>query len=99
MHHHPVSVNSKWIDEMILKDAGHFNKIVQTNKRIKAVLFGHIHQVFEKEINGTFYASAPATCYQVQSNTEKFSIERVSAGYRLIELDGDKFSSKVVWVE
>ena len=98
MHHHPVKINSAWLDEMILKDSEKFNNIIKSNTQVKGVLFGHIHQVFEKNIDGTFYGSAPACCYQVLPKTEMFTIEKLSAGYRLIELDGDKFTSKVVWV-
>lgn len=98
MHHHPIKLNSKWIDKMILKEYEAFNKTVEKNPQIKAVLFGHIHQIFEAMINTTFYASAPATCYQVLSKTEKFTMDKLTPGYRLIELDGDRFSSKVVWV-
>ncbi len=99
MHHHPMLLNSAWLDKYILKDAEKFINLVKSNPQVKAVLFGHIHQVFERNINGTFYGSAPASCYQVLPKTEMFTIEKLSAGYRLIELDGDKFSSKVVWVE
>lgn len=99
MHHHPLLLNSTWLDNYILKDAEKFNNIVKSNPQIKAVLFGHIHQVFEKNLNDTFYGSAPASCYQVLPKTQMFTIEKLTAGYRWIELDGDKFSSKVVWVE
>ena len=99
MHHHPLPVSSKWLDNYILKDAEKFNNIVKSNSQVKAVLFGHIHQVFERNLNGIFYGSAPASCYQVLPKTEMFTIEKLTAGYRLIELDGDKFGSKVVWVE
>ena len=99
MHHHPVPVNSTWLDNYILKNPEAFNNIVKVNPQIKAVLFGHIHQVFEKQINGTFYGSAPACCYQVMPKTETFTIEKLTGGYRWIELDGEKFSSKVVWVD
>ena len=99
MHHHPLLLNSAWLDRYILKDAEKFINLIKLNPQVKAVLFGHIHQVFERNINGTFYGSAPASCYQVLPKTEMFTIEKLSAGYRLIELDGDKFSSKVVWVE
>ena len=99
MHHHPISINSKWLDNYILKNPEKFINIVKSNPQVKAVLFGHIHQVFEKSIDGTFYGSAPASCYQVVPKTETFTIEKLTAGYRLIELDGDKFSSKVIWVD
>lgn len=99
MHHHPVKVNSSWMDEMILKEHSDFNKIIKENLQIKAVLFGHIHQVFEAKVNGTFYASAPATCYQVLPNTERFTMDKLIPGYRLIELTGSQFSSRIIWVE
>lgn len=99
MHHHPVLINSSWMDNMILKDAREFNNIVKENSQIKAVLFGHIHQVFEKNVNGIFYVSAPSTSFQVLPNCEMFALEKLTPGYRLIELDKDKFSSKIVWVE
>ena len=99
MHHHPMLVNSAWLDKMVLKDAEKFNNIIKSNSQVKAVLFGHIHQVFERNLNGVFYGSAPASCYQVLPKAEMFTIEKLTAGYRLIELDGDKFSSKVVWVD
>ena len=99
MHHHPLLINSPWMDNMILKEKEQFNQIIKQNPQIKAVLFGHIHQVFEKTINGTFYASAPSTSFQVLPNCEMFTLEKLTPGYRLIELEDNKFSSKVIWVE
>lgn len=99
MHHHPVPINSSWMDNMILNEADNVNKIIKQNSQIKAVLFGHIHQVFEKTINGTFYGSAPSTSFQVLPNCQMFALEKLTPGYRLIELNGDKFSSQVIWVE
>ena len=98
MHHHPVKIHSTWLDDYILKNPEQFNEVIKTNPQVKAVLFGHIHQVFEKNINGVFYGSTPASCYQVLPKTETFTIEKLNPGYRLIELNEDQFSSKVVWV-
>lgn len=98
MHHHPVSVRSKWIDEMALKNADAFNKGIRKNPQIKAVLFGHVHQAFEEIIDSVFYASAPATSYQVVPNVDKFTVEKLVPGFRFISLQDNKFSSKVVWV-
>ena len=99
MHHHPIPVKSEWLDNYILKNPENFNDIVKIHSQIKAVLFGHIHQVFEKTVNGIFYGSAPAACYQVVPNTKTFTIDKLMPGFRLIELTGEKFSSKVVWIE
>lgn len=99
MHHHPILINSLWMDKTIVKDAEKFNSIVKTNTQIKAVLFGHVHQNFEKIINDVFYASSPSSCFQVLANSEMFTVEKLIPGYRIIELNDNNFSSNVVWVE
>ena len=99
MHHHPIPVDSEWMDSYILKNSDEFNEIIKSNKQVKAVLFGHIHQIFERSINGSFYGSAPASCYQVVPKTKTFTIDKLIPGFRLIELSGEKFNSRVVWVE
>ncbi|OGI19943.1 MAG: hypothetical protein A3B68_00140 [Candidatus Melainabacteria bacterium RIFCSPHIGHO2_02_FULL_34_12] len=99
MHHHPILIESPWLDAMMLKQADKFNSIIKNHPQIKAVLFGHIHQVVEQKINGTYYASAPATCYQALAKTKMFTVEKHTPGYRIIEINGDKFNTKVIWVE
>lgn len=99
MHHHPLKINSLWLDKMMLREGDEFNRIVKQNPQIKAVLFGHIHQVYEDNINGIFYGSSPATSYQILPNAEMFAIEKLIPGYRLIELQEDKISSKIIWVK
>lgn len=96
MHHHPIEISSLWMDKMILAEKERFNKIINKNSQIKAVLFGHIHQVFERTIGGVFYASAPSTSFQVLPNCEMFTLEKLAPGYRLIELSKDTFFSKVI---
>lgn len=97
MHHHPVPIKSKWMDKMILKNHDDFNKVVRENSQIKAVLFGHIHQVFEEKIDNVFYGSVPATCYQLVPQNNVFAVDKLTPGFRLITLDGNEFKSKVVW--
>ena len=99
MHHHPILINSPLMNTMILKENEKFNNVIKENQQVKAVLFGHVHQVFEKTINETFYASCPATCYQIQPGCENFTVEKTIPGYRLLDLEKDKVTSRVVWVE
>jgi len=95
MHHHPLKVNS-WLDGMILLDCENFNSVVKNNPQVKGVFFGHIHQAFEKNINGIFYGSVPSTSYQILPETKRFALDVLTPGYRLIELNVDKFTSKIV---
>ena len=95
MHHHPLKVNS-WLDGMILLDSENFNSIIKKNSQIKGVLFGHIHQVFESNIDKTFYGSVPSTSYQILPQTKRFVLDVLPPGYRIIELNGNNLSTKVV---
>ena len=99
MHHHPMKIDSPWKDAMMLINYEKFNSVVERNPQIKAVLYGHIHQVFESNINGTFYGSVPSTSYQIHPKTEVFTMDTESTGYRIIELNEETFTSKVVRVE
>lgn len=99
LHHHPININSKWIDDMMLENANRFNEIVSKYKNVKAVFFGHIHQVFEKVENGILYASAPSTVYQVVPKADNFKVQKQMSGYRIISLGNDHLESNVVWVE
>ena len=99
MHHHPVKIGSRWMDEMMLNQKEEFINIIKSNPQIKAVLYGHIHQSFQKEIDGVLYASAPSTCFQVKENTFNFAFGTNNPGYRVIELDGEVVSSNVVWLK
>lgn len=99
MHHHPIKINSPWMDKMILNEKEKFNEVIKQNPQVRGIFFGHIHQVFEKNINDVFYASAPSTSFQVLPNCEMFAVEKLAPGYRTIELDNNKLTSKVIWLE
>ena len=98
MHHHPVLVNSAWIDRSALQDSRKYLEIVNSNSQIKAVMFGHIHQVFETKIDNVLYCSAPSSCYQVLPRTEMFTIEKLTPGYRIIEVNNENIDTSVCWV-
>ncbi|MBI3309308.1 MAG: metallophosphoesterase [Candidatus Melainabacteria bacterium] len=98
LHHQPVLVNSLWIDKMALRNSVEFNQVIQKYGNVKAVLFGHIHHVFEKTANNIFYASCPSTVYQVVANNDNFKVDKRIPGYRLIKLNESGFESEVIWV-
>ena len=97
MHHHRLKVDS-WLDGMILLDSENFNSIVKKNPQVKGVFFGHIHQVFESIVNKTLYGSVPSTSYQILPQTKRFAPDVLPPGYRIIELNENSLSTKVVRV-
>lgn len=85
-HHQPVPVGSLWLDKLGLKNADEFWEIISHYPKVNTVLFGHVHQEFEKIVNGVYCCSAPATCFQFMRNQDTFGLENLPQGYRWIKL-------------
>jgi Icc protein len=88
-HHQPVPVGSRWLDNLGLTNADEFWKIVYEFPRLKNVLFGHVHQEFEKVFNGIHCYSTPSTCFQFMRNQDRFGLENLPPGFRWINLHDD----------
>jgi Icc protein len=84
--HHPVlACGSPWLD----KDgifSGRLHKIIESSKKVRCVVHGHIHQAFEKCHNGVLYLGTPSTCYQFEPRSKSFSIDSSLPGYRWLSL-------------
>ena len=96
LHHHPVSINSSWMDAMSLVNATDFLKIVDEFKQVRGIIWGHIHQEYDDYRDGVRLLATPSTCIQFTAGSVKFSVEEKSPGYRWFEMmpNGD-FSTEV----
>lgn len=88
-HHHCVPTGCSWLDNLGLTNAEDFWKVLQRYPKVRVVLFGHVHQVAEGEKNSIHYYSAPSTCIQFKTKSEKFALDNLPPGYRLIDLFAD----------
>jgi len=70
--------------------------ILDTSSQVRAVLFGHVHQVFELQRNGAQYLSAPSTFFQFKPNSKYFGRDTRPAGARIVRLNGDRLRSVVM---
>ena len=95
VHHNPMPVGSAWLDPMTLADANALNAILDTSSQVRAVLFGHIHQVFETKRDGAQYLSAPSTFFQFRPNSPRFGKDERPPGVRLVRLNGDAVRTAV----
>ena len=86
VHHHPVSINSKWLDEHCISNSFEIEKILAEHENVKAVFNGHVHQEKAANWNNIPVYSTPSTCYQFAGNIEYFQLENKAPGYRWIEL-------------
>lgn len=95
VHHNPVPVGSAWLDPMTIADANALAAILETSSQVRAVLFGHIHQVFETRRNGAQYLSAPSTFFQFKPNSPRFGKDDRAPGVRIVRLNGGTVRSAV----
>lgn len=89
LHHHPVLVNSEWLDQHTLKDSDKFWQVVAKHQRVQAVLCGHIHQELDVKHQGVRVLATPSTCAQFKPKSNEFSVDRRSPGWRELELQPD----------
>ena len=89
LHHPPVVVNSAWLDTSRCFD-GHEFLAALSNPPVEAVVCGHVHQLFETEVDGIPIISTPSTCAQFAPGEEKFATDDdADPGYRVFELHDD----------
>lgn len=89
LHHQPVPVGCAWLDEQRLADADELFALLARHERVRAVVWGHVHQEFAAEHNGLLLFSAPSTCIQFSKGSECFRLDECAPGMRWIELHPD----------
>ncbi len=89
MHHHPVPIHSRWMDNLSLQQPERFLTIIRRYNTIKAVTFGHIHQAFDETHHNVRYLGSVSTCIQFHSHQEEMQFSDQAAGYREINLHSD----------
>jgi Icc protein len=100
LHHHPIAMDSQWLDQVGLEDAPEFLALVDRHPHVRGVLWGHVHQALDRFVNGVRYMASPATCTQFLPRSDDFALDRRPPGYRVLELMPDgSIATEVVWVE
>lgn len=89
LHHHPVPIHSCWMDKIGLHNAAQMLSIVSRYSNVKAVIWGHVHQEFDQQINGVRWLAAPSTCVQFAPHSEDFAVDDKAPGYRWLRLYED----------
>lgn len=100
LHHQPVKVGSAWLDEQMVSNAEQFLSIIHRHKQVKALLWGHVHQAVDAQLESVRLLSLPSTCIQFKPGEEHFVADHVNPGYRWFELyDDGSFDTDISRVE
>ncbi len=89
LHHHPVPVGSRWMDEIGLDNPDALFQVLDRHAQVRAVLWGHIHQDFSTLRNGVQLLASPSTCFQFKPRSPAFALDDARPGYRWLELHAD----------
>lgn len=89
LHHHPVSIGSDWMEPLGLADADRFLDRLEADGRVRAVLWGHIHQQLEQQRGAMRLLASPSTCIQFAVASSDFATDTQPPGYRWLRLYDD----------
>lgn len=98
MHHHPIPLGSRWLDELGLYNRGELLQIVDRAPQVRVVLAGHVHQASDLCRNNVRYLTTPSTCFQFLPGSDAFAVDRRPPGFRWLDLCADgSLHTEVVW--
>jgi len=89
LHHHPVAMGSRWMDDIGLRNADALFEVLDRHACVKALLWGHVHQEFDRERKGARLLASPSTCVQFEPGQENFQLAMKAPGYRWLQLYAD----------
>ena len=100
LHHQPIPVGSDWIDEQRVEDGEELFELLEGDDRIRAIVWGHVHQDFETSdprVANARLMATPSTCIQFEPHNSGFKLHDDSPGYRWFSLLSDgNFETGVV---
>jgi Icc protein len=100
LHHQPVPIGSPWLDAVGLRNAEAFLEHLGAQGNVRGVIWGHVHQAYDRVRDGIRMLSTPSTCAQFTPCTERCIMDLRPPGYRWIELMPDgSIATEVAWLE
>jgi 3',5'-cyclic-AMP phosphodiesterase len=98
LHHPPLPVGSRWLDELALQNADEFLELANASGKVRLVVFGHVHQAFDDVYRSLRIIGTPSTCRQFAADSDRFAVDDKPPAYRRIELYArGGVDTEVVW--
>lgn len=89
LHHHLVPTRSAWLDQHNLRNPYDFSEVLTKHKKVKGILYGHIHQEVNAQWQGIPVFATPSTCIQFKPDCAHFTLDSLQPGWREITLHPD----------
>lgn len=99
LHHHPIVMGSRWLDTVGLVDPEAFWRIIDSHSHVRAVVWGHVHQVYDGRRNDVRLFATPSTGAQFMPQSDRYAVDSRPPAYRSFELHADgRIDSEVHWI-
>lgn len=99
LHHQPVAVGSRWLDTMQIENGDALIALADKHNRLRAILWGHVHQTYDHTRGDTRLLATPSTCAQFAPGLPEFALDDKPPGYRWLELASDgSLRTGIEWV-
>ena len=99
LHHPPLPVGSSWLDQVGLRNGDELLRLLADNGKVRATIFGHVHQQFDQVHGDIRIVGTPSTCRQFKICSDEFALDDNPPAYRRIELHpGGDVQSELIWV-
>jgi len=89
LHHQPVPMGSRWLDTMAIDNADEFFSVIDRHEQVRGILWGHVHQEFDRMRGNVRLMATPSTCIQFLPGSEGFALDTAAPGYRWLSLHED----------
>lgn len=100
LHHHPVRMSSRWLDQVGLENSGELFAVIERHRQVRALVWGHVHQSFDQLRKGVRLLATPSTCAQFLPRADDFAIDDKPPAYRILRLREDgSLLTEVTWVD
>jgi Icc protein len=87
-HHHMVAIDCPWLDCDRISHPLLHERLRQPSP-IRAIAFGHVHQVVDDQLGPVRLLGSPSTCFQFAPGSQRFTLDDTAPGYRRIRLHAD----------
>ena len=99
LHHPLVPMHSAWLDSVGLDNGAQFLSMLARTGRVRAAIFGHVHQHYDQVHDGIRVLATPSTCRQFKPGADEFAVDDKPPAYRRISLlHSGTIETEVVWV-
>ncbi|WP_457675064.1 3',5'-cyclic-AMP phosphodiesterase [Thiolapillus sp.] len=89
LHHQPVPIGSRWLDNIGLDNGKELLSRIQDDSRVKGICWGHVHQSWEGRLGHLKLMATPSTCIQFTPGQPGFGVDTAPPGWRDISLGAD----------